>query len=596
MTDCSRWSLTGSARISSLDCQLTVMARVLMAGFAALASSAALAQVRPDAGSILDTTKPPEQQRPAATPRIVTPPPPSMQVPSTVKVTVKGFRFTGNELFSADELNKVISDLVNKEADARDLGEAVRSISDFYRERGYFLATAYLPRQDLTAGIVHIHVLEGRLGKVNFDIKQGTRLRASVVESHLSKIPTGRLAKQDEVERPLLLLLDTGAVSVQGTASPGATVGEADFSVEVADVGRIVSGSVDVDNHGNKYAGESRVGAQLYVTNPLGFGDVLSLRGQLAQDELTRVGSLSYIFPVGGWGTKLGLGISRLEYELDGRLGTADLGQLGSKGEADIYSLQVVHPFVRSRRLNIFGQLIADLKELEDQTPNLATPTIDRRRIKSMHLGVVGDWQDFALGNGALNGFSVAVTSGETSYPTTNTTPDDYGTDGSFVKANLALRRVQGLSDALRLFLRIEHQSASKNLASVEKISGGGPYAVRAYAPGEALADEGTLITAELRYAVPRKIWIGDLTLVGFVDAATMRRNRKSQPVVDTNPVTGALEPNKRDLWGAGIGFRYSAARNFSISADFAWMVGNERPTDGVSRHPRFWLQGVKWF
>jgi len=82
---------------------------------------------------------------------------------------VKGFRLSGNTLFTEAEIQPVLAPYLNKELDFEGLSEAVREVTSFYRTRGYFLAQAYLPRQELTSGTLEIHVLEGRIGKIKLE-------------------------------------------------------------------------------------------------------------------------------------------------------------------------------------------------------------------------------------------------------------------------------------------------------------------------------------------------------------------------------------------------------------------------------------------
>ena len=48
-----------------------------------------------------------------------------------------------------------------------DLRVMVEKISAYYNQRGYFLARAYLPAQDITDGSLTIAVLEGYYGAIS---------------------------------------------------------------------------------------------------------------------------------------------------------------------------------------------------------------------------------------------------------------------------------------------------------------------------------------------------------------------------------------------------------------------------------------------
>ena len=154
--------------------------------------------------------------------------------------------------------------------------------------------------------------------------------------------------------------------------------------------------------------------------------------------------------------------------------------------------------------------------------------------------------------------------------------PFGYDTEGSFGKATLQLARLQSLAPKFSLFLGTGMQRASKNLDAYEKLSLGGPKAVRAYATGEVLVDDGWLVTVELRYA-PRP----DTTLFAFYDAAHGDFFHDPRPFdVFTS----------RSLRGHGLGLNWSRPGKLSMNFSIAWRSTDPGVTDGGDRNPRlFW-------
>lgn len=124
----------------------------------------AQAQVQPDAGSILRDQQKPVLEiptRPAPAIKSDEPARPALK-PSTAKLALKGFRMTGISVFAEAELLTQVRDYVGKEVGFADLDQAAARISRYYRERGYLVARAYLPAQDIKDGMVEIAVIEGR--------------------------------------------------------------------------------------------------------------------------------------------------------------------------------------------------------------------------------------------------------------------------------------------------------------------------------------------------------------------------------------------------------------------------------------------------
>ena len=145
------------------------------------------------------------------------------------------------------------------------------------------------------------------------------------------------------------------------------------------------------------------------------------------------------------------------------------------------------------------------------------------------------------------------------------------------------------VTDNASFLLAFSGQRGTKNLASAEKFSLGGPNGVRAYPVGEATADDGVLLTAELRYIVPGfKIFNGDFTVSGFIDHGSAKINHE--------PLASDTE-NYRELTGYGIGFSAGREGDFIVRTSAAWKMSKDEPqSDKAQRVPRVWLQAVKWF
>lgn len=100
------------------------------------------------------------------------------------KVTIKEFKFEGNQLISEAELQGALESLTSREISISELKSAPDLVAAFYRERGY-IATASLPEQDITEGVVLIKVVEAVFSEVKVDGEFGKdykRIRPSVVE------------------------------------------------------------------------------------------------------------------------------------------------------------------------------------------------------------------------------------------------------------------------------------------------------------------------------------------------------------------------------------------------------------------------------
>jgi hemolysin activation/secretion protein len=126
--------------------------------------SIALAQIIPDAGSVLREMERPIPQLPRPAPpliRIEEPSRPALKPSAVTPFMLKTLRISGNTVFIQADLLALVQDFVGKEVGYADLDAAAARISRYYRERGYRVARAYLPAQEIKDGVVEIAVIEG---------------------------------------------------------------------------------------------------------------------------------------------------------------------------------------------------------------------------------------------------------------------------------------------------------------------------------------------------------------------------------------------------------------------------------------------------
>jgi hemolysin activation/secretion protein len=553
------------------------------------------AQQRPDAGSVLEQTK----QKPIA-PSLGTGDPlprapeprPALGAPG-LKVNVTAFKISGNTIYPESVLLATIQEFVGKEQTIDGLNDAATKVRAFYRERGYFLSQAYLPQQEIKGGVVEIAIIEARVGKVAVNFKEGTRysegLVRGLVNAHLKE---GELITESGLETPLLLLNDFPNAVVTSEIKPSATVGSADLTVNIADSPGWISGSVDIDNYGNRFTGAIRTGISLSINNPLQLGDQFSYRAFVTDDRMGFY-RMAYVLPVGYWGTRVGVSYASFHYRLGKTLIENQVHGVGG-----VLTAYAFHPLIRTRSSNLIAQFAYETKSLDDRDEVQAT--ITDRKISSSKLGVVGDFRDGFFGGG-LNSYSFNITEGGVIIRQPDLLAADQGagglkTAGRFSKKNFEFRRLQKITDNTTMLLALQGQMASKNLTSAEKFSLGGPQGVRAYPVGEALGDSGYIFNAELRYLIPNfKVASSDVTVSAFWDQGWAQLCENYVAAQCAVPV--ASNSNNRRLSGYGVGGSIGKDSDFIVRISAAWQNENERPqSDTAQRVPRVWAQAIKWF
>ena len=260
----------------------------------------------------------------------------------------------------------------------------------------------------------------------------------------------------------------------------------------------LLNGYVDFDNHGSRFTGEHRIGANLNVNNPLTIGDQLTVRGFTSDDQMN-FGRVAYLVPVGFWGTRLGASVSKFDYELG-----EDFAALGANGDGLVKSVYAFHPLYRTRNSNVIGQIAYEDKRLHDRIDNPDIATSESRFIDSLKVGGVGDFRDGFLGGG-LNAFSLTYTQGDLKIEPTAVAQADAGptglkTAGTFRKWNYDYKRRTAITDNASVLSHSRGSSFEKPRLGRENVARR-PERVRAYRSASERRHR-HLITGELRYLV----------------------------------------------------------------------------------------------
>ncbi|MET1023568.1 MAG: ShlB/FhaC/HecB family hemolysin secretion/activation protein [Pseudoxanthomonas sp.] len=542
-------------------------------------SPAAVAQPLPSAGGQLQQIPPsPAVPPPAQDIRLVEQPAVSLSpADSGLRVHVRTLRIRGAQVYSEQDLLALTGFRPDSELTLADLQAMAARITAHYRQHGYFVAQAYLPAQEVQDQTLTIAVTEGRYGHITLNNQAG--IADWQVRTLTADLQPGQVIAARPLERALLLLSDLPGVSTSSTLVPGAAAGSSDLLLDLAPGARL-NGSIDADNAGNRYTGAYRLGATVNLNNPMGWGDVASLR-VLNSGSGLRYARASYQVPFGA--TQVGVAYSRLDYAL-GR----EFDSLGASGRAEVVSLYGRHALLRSRSDNLYVQLALDARRFHDAVDASAFVLDKRTRVATISL--YGDRRDEVMA-GAVSAFSLAGSLGDVQIRTPAVREFDAVTGqsaGRFSKLVVSAMRLQRIAGPFSLYGAVRGQLASKNLDVSEKMELGGINGVRAYPEGEAFADQGYLVTLEARLDLPAPSHhlAGQWQAMVFADTGGA--------TADKNPWLGTSR--QRRLSGAGAGLEWTRPGDFTVRTFYAAKLGSAKATSAPDRSGRLWVQLVKYF
>ena len=541
----------------------------------AAAATAALGQVPPvpDAGRIQEQLRVPEApKKPAVAPQIRVEPPAGEAKADTPPFYIERFQVAGATVFTEAELRALLGE-PRRPMTLAEVQKLADRITEAYKNRGYIVARALIPAQDVRDGVVTVQVVEGRYERI--DIANASELSESRIRALLGDVREDALVHGPTLERAVLLISDLAGIQPKATLEPGAQPGYTNLVLEITPT-KSPDLDVTLDNGGSIYTGRYRLNAGVTSNSPANIGDRLSARVIYSGTGLYST-RLSYDAPVWLPGMRAAGYVSETKYSLGDVFSS-----LESSGAARYGGAGLSYPFVRTAAYNVRAQINLEVREFEDRIGSL--DLLNEKSGQVIQWGGSGDWRD-SLGGGAITAVQAVMTNGRLILNTPALVAGDAVTArtyGNYHKLVISANRLQGITDNLRLVINYTQQFAADNLDSSEKFSVGGMTGVRAYPPGEAAGDDVYLVQAELRYNAGAFAG-GQFTPSVFFDHAHSQINH--QP---WDTFTGK---NVRSLSGFGLGIEWMLPPGFFARGWLAHKLGGEVATAETDKASRFWVQ-----
>ncbi len=370
------------------------------------------------------------------------------------------------------------------------------AVTEHYREKGFILATAFIPEQEVTDGVIRLNVLEGRLGSVivsNNEIFDPKTIKAAF-SNEIGQPVTG-----EQVESALRRINDLPGVRVRGSFSPGDNVGETRLNLGVLQEQSWTS-QVLVDNHGSETTGEKRIFATTQWLNIANRGHRLVL-GILQSEgpDSTTYGLAEYEVPITKDGRgKVRASISTNEFSVSSLVNLPVI-----VGETDNYGISASYQFLRGRTLSFRTQVGYTQKDVLFKVGELTTLSTDQV-IETLSVSAdytqLWDEQQLLL-TGRLGIDQGHMVSGELR---------DQSTDFTKILLNANLLQRFSIPNWLtkersffNFVVKLNSQYTEKFLSSVEQFSLGGPNAVRAFGVSDVSVDSGAYAGFELFFDLP---------------------------------------------------------------------------------------------
>lgn len=545
----------------------------------ALGASTVRAQTHgqpPTSGQLLQETQPPNNPTPPSELNLRIQHPGRNRAANSQAFMVREIQITGNTVLPTSTLHAIVAPGEGKNLTLGDLDALADRISDAYHAHGYPLDTAYVPAQTLQNGVVRIAVVEARYGSVT--LQNQSTVADHVLNATLSPLQSGQPITDYSLVRSLLLLTDVPGATVNSVVQPGAQVGTSDLVVDVTSAPRY-TGTLGLDNYGNRYTDRVRLSGTFAVNGLLHQGDVLSFSGATSGAGLNYA-RIGYKYLLNGQGTVLGVSAANLDYKIGN--GLADLH---AHGRAYVESVNLSQPFIRHTDGNLYGQIEFDHKRLRDDIDIAAIET--NRHSNSWTATLAGDQRDVT----GVTNFNLSGTYGRLYFDNLFAEFADFlgpRTAGSYTKFDFSISRLQQFDPANAIYLGFSAQKSNKNLDTSEQFYLGGPNTVRGYDVGAVSGSQGEVANIEYRHDFTMAVMPGVWQASAFVDSGHVQAYKT--PFL--------LGTNFARLNSVGIGLHWVALHDWVVAASVAKAIGNRPVLLGTNYTPtaRFWFQVQKGF
>lgn len=457
-----------------------------------------------------------------------------------VPVTVGAIVLTGLSVLRPADFADVVERRIGRTLSPADLAELADAVAARARARGLVLASATVPQQPVAAGVLRVEVDEGRVDEIRLDGPDNAAVRAALAPL-VGPAPVTFAA----LERRLLIAGDVDGVWIRGTR----LVREGRRNVLEVRIGiDRFSALLALDNSGSRPIGPIQADLVARAAHLFADDDILTFSGVVTPTQPDEFGfaRLRYGKRVSPNGTELSasLGVSRTHpgaylrsRDIHGRSWTAALG--------------VLHPILRRRTESLWLEGSFGVRRTRQERADVLAR---RDRLTVARVGVYG----FSDVPGGRLRASATLSQGLDLFDPTrrgDRLSSRRDADSTFTSLALTADWTGPVLPDVTARVAAATQLATQPLLVSEETGIGGGSFLRAYDYSERGGDQGTMGSAELRWAPAPKIGpVRRPVLYAFVDGGRVTNLRGGFGGGSLFSTGGGVRMDIADLLSADVG------------------------------------------
>ena len=479
---------------------------------------------------------------------------------SSKTVFIKDFTFAGNNAVSSEELKQSLKAYTGKELTFNQIQEVLAVVTKVYRDKGYFVARAYLGKQDLVKNdnTLFISIVEGKYGDIK--LNNSSLVNDNSLQAILDNAKSNGIINVKDIERALLLINDRNGVKVSSSVvEAGKEVGSSNLNIDTTSTKR-VDGYIVADNYGSRYTGYNRVQGLININSPFNIGDKISISGLISNGADLKNGKIAYELPLNSYGLKSDFAYTRTNYNL-----VEEYKSLDAKGNSSIYEAGLSYPLIRSTNENLYLKGKYYHKDMNDY---MSGDKYEDKSINSFVTTLEYD-KNYSIGTLPARVFAnLNLTTGHLSSKNSNPNNGNYNKVDTYISNDIYFNEIFSLNTNLTA----QKVLGNKNLDGSEDLTLGGPNAVKLYPYSEQSAENGYIASFELFSKLPN-IASYNHKIGLFYDMGNVYQERN----LDTTF-------QRKTLQDIGLGY-YSSFDDFFLRTQIAWNLNSKPISSEYTNH-----------
>lgn len=471
------------------------------------------------------------------------------------------FEISGDTQLGAASMAQLLSPFTGKARHFSDVQQAMQSLEDAYRARGYKLVRVILPEQELNQGTVRLVVTQPRIGTVQ--IVGNTVFDDANIRHSVPGLREGQSPNLHHISSSLRLANEHPSKKTTLSLQNAARDDEVNATLQVSDEKPWVAG-LALDNAGSEQTGRTQLTAQFQHANIANLDHTLSLQFTTTLEQSSKVGvyGVGYHIPLYAWGDAL---------DFYGSYSDVNSGQVSAgafnlqiSGKGTVVGSRYTHNLTGPGEYS--SRLIAGLEQKAFQN-NVSYQGVQLGNdvtVRPLSLMYFADW---TLPSSSTSFYLTAVG---------NVPGGDHGNDSDFVRLRTGapsgysllrygLNHVRPLPADWQLRGALNGQISRDSLVPGEQFGAGGAASVRGYMERAIADDQGAMANLELYTPGLCGNPSTQCRLLAFLDTAHVTRN---------NPLPS--ERTDATISSAGLGLRLAVGKLLAAQMDVGQVL-----TDG---------------